>query len=243
MNNKNDTKELSYKNYKSLLKLNDISFKGGLRWFLCAVLFAVPTTLFSNNISFNNAAFTMALTAFMFMEMYGSYDHFANPPQLVSTAPVSRRKVVKYDMISFLMEIIPFIISLFIVLSILSARFGDSFAKDGKIFHPITKGDIFTLAMPFIFMFLLYPLSYVKSKKRFYIQGGITIAVYMGITALLQVVIHNSPNYVNSDFTERINANFKNIPHNNIILTAAVVLLVISIISAYFLSLKNAEQN
>lgn len=213
----NNTKELSYRNYKSLGKLNNISFKGGLRWFLCYLAFLIP----SSAVDFFNTSYSgvmsVALYTYIFMVMYTNFDRFANPPQLVSTAPISRKKIVQYDLIETFMEFISFIPIWLIIWIVETLIFSQ------KI-QPIkfTKANIMGFIVQAIFIFLIYPLCYIKSKKRFYIQSMSTAAIFIAVIFLLK------------HFSDSIKIS------TGMIIVAAS-LLVISMISAYFISVKNAE--
>ena len=149
--------------------------------------------------------------------MYTNFDRFANPPQLVSTAPISRKKMVQYDLIETFMEFISFI-PIWLIIWIV-----ETLIVSQKI-QPIkfTKANIMGFIVQAIFIFLIYPLCYIKSKKRFYIQSMSTAAIFIAVIFLLK------------HFSDSIKIS------TGMIIVAAS-LLVISMISAYFISVKNAE--
>ena len=231
--------EISYKNYRTLKQLKNTELKGFLRWFLCSMAFFIPDIFLRLETSFSNGIKAVIMIYF-FIKLYEQFDTFANSPNFVSTAPASRKKIVKYDMISLFVECISELILFTAIFSTLVFIFGDK--KDFIKLTEITKGDIFSWILPFIFLFLIYPLSYVKSRKRFYIQAGITTGIYIGITFLLTQIVYYSPNFIDCEGNTNITKNFHNIPHSDIVFVVSIVLLVLSIVSAYFLSVRNAEK-
>lgn len=215
--------EITFKNYKTIKRLNNTELKGMFKWTFTFMLLCIMGNSFglSETDKFTGIA-SWFIIGSGFVLCYDAYDNFTNEPHLLMCSPISKKKLIKYDILYYIYYIfwsLMILVLAFSVICLINNKKFDYFIA--------SKGYIFTTIILISIFVSIYPLSYEKIKSKWYTKMVITIVFYTIANVILVNLCEKTDKFI---VEGNLSKDFNNLPNQNAFLAGAVIFFIVNII-------------
>ncbi|MBO5448371.1 MAG: hypothetical protein J5994_03480 [Ruminococcus sp.] len=240
---------MTYRRFQTAVRLDNASGRG---FSLYLIAFAINVLVYASFYISSSLNFFAILIYFSLFSMYVYYDSIVNRPSFSYCIPMKKSRYVRYVIINLVTELLialAWLCAALILCGYVSCGPSEAASVMRSSFPDtgVTLGSILPLIQAVSVLIAYIPLTFVSSKKRWYICSGMIIAFHIFMNILFKTAsVRAAEKAVSDGRLEEIFGGipeyFDLIPHSVLIFAVFCIFVLAEFIAAVIVSKKLIAQ-